>query len=88
MSIGSSCCSGPATRTARAPDSNPFATRYVRPGALPYLFPAGTDRRSLVAGGCARHGGGPDHGPTAAQVHAAADAAAAARRRRTAHRAL
>jgi hypothetical protein len=26
---------------ARWPADNPFATRYVRPGALPFLFPAG-----------------------------------------------
>ena len=30
------------------PDSNPFATRYVRPGALPYLFPAGVSAEALV----------------------------------------
>lgn len=28
---------------------NPFATRYVRPGALRFSFPPGTDARSLVA---------------------------------------
>jgi hypothetical protein len=28
--------------------SNPFSTRFVRPGALPYLFPPGQDARGLV----------------------------------------
>jgi len=29
--------------------SNPFSTRHVQPGALPYLFPPGEDASSLVA---------------------------------------
>jgi hypothetical protein len=28
--------------------SNPFATRFVRPGAMPFLFPAGLDTTALV----------------------------------------
>jgi energy-coupling factor transporter ATP-binding protein EcfA2 len=28
--------------------SNPFATRFVRPGAMPFLFPAGLDSAALV----------------------------------------
>ncbi len=28
--------------------SNPFATRFVRPGAIPFLFPAGLDSAALV----------------------------------------
>jgi len=36
---------GPALRTA--PD-NPFSTRCVRPGAVPFLFPEGDDARRLV----------------------------------------
>lgn len=30
-------------------DSNPFATRFVRPGAVPYVFPPGCDAAQLVA---------------------------------------
>jgi hypothetical protein len=30
-------------------DSNPFATRFTRPGAIEYLFPAGQSAASLVA---------------------------------------
>ncbi len=30
------------------PPSNPFATRYTRPGAIEYLFPAGQSAESLV----------------------------------------
>ena len=48
MPIGSSSWR-PRDPSAPPPDSNPFATRYVRPGALPYLFPAGTDAAALVA---------------------------------------
>ena len=29
-------------------EHNPFATRHVRPGAIPYCFPAGVDARQLV----------------------------------------
>ena len=29
-------------------EHNPFATRHVRPGAIPYYFPAGVDARQLV----------------------------------------
>lgn len=29
--------------------SNPFATRFIRPGAMPYLFPPGVSAESLVA---------------------------------------
>jgi energy-coupling factor transporter ATP-binding protein EcfA2 len=29
-------------------ESNPFSTRWTRPGALPYLFPRGADARTLV----------------------------------------
>ncbi len=29
--------------------SNPFSTRFVRPGAIPYLFPAGQDLPTLLA---------------------------------------
>jgi hypothetical protein len=36
----------PFAATAQA--SNPFATRYVRPGAIPYLFPAGNTSVKLV----------------------------------------
>ncbi|MCI0361546.1 MAG: hypothetical protein L0211_23935 [Planctomycetaceae bacterium] len=32
-----------------ARDSNPFATRFTRPGAVGYLFPAGLSVQSLVA---------------------------------------
>ena len=38
----------PSDPNVPPPDSNPFATRYVRPGALPYLFPAGTGAAALV----------------------------------------
>src|SRR5262245_44900485 len=31
------------------PGSNPFSSRWIRPGALPFLFPAGIDVPSLVA---------------------------------------
>jgi hypothetical protein len=34
--------------TASLPASNPFSTRFVRPGALPYLFPPRQDARGLV----------------------------------------
>lgn len=30
-------------------DSNPFSSRWVRPGALPFLFPSGVDLPALVA---------------------------------------
>src|SRR5262249_1685748 len=30
------------------PASNPFSTRFIRPGAIPYIFPAGTGVESLV----------------------------------------
>lgn len=33
---------------AHLPQENPFATRSVRPGALPYLFPPGEDARTLI----------------------------------------
>src|ERR1700733_2507071 len=36
------------TRTAVLPRSNPFASRWVRPGALPYLFPPGEGVQMLV----------------------------------------
>lgn len=32
------------------PRSNPFSTRFVRPGALPYLFPPGQSAESLLSG--------------------------------------
>lgn len=32
-----------------APRSNPFSTRFIQPGAIPYLFPAGVDAAQLVA---------------------------------------
>lgn len=32
-----------------ASGSNPFSTRYVRPGAIPYFFPPGEDAQALVA---------------------------------------
>jgi hypothetical protein len=35
--------------TTRRTDSNPFATRYVRPGAIPFLFPAGDSAEGEVA---------------------------------------
>jgi hypothetical protein len=35
-------------RAGRLPRRNPFATRYVRPGALPFLFPPGHDLAGLV----------------------------------------
>ncbi|MHB1034960.1 MAG: P-loop NTPase family protein [Pirellulales bacterium] len=31
-----------------SPASNPFATRWIRPGALPYLFPSGETVENLV----------------------------------------
>lgn len=31
------------------PNSNPFATRFIRPGAIDYLFPAGQSLDSLLA---------------------------------------
>lgn len=34
--------------TAPRPTSNPFSTRFVRPGALPFLFPPGLDAPGLV----------------------------------------
>jgi hypothetical protein len=34
---------------SRAPDSaNPFSTRFIRPGAIPFLFPPGVDAAVLV----------------------------------------
>jgi hypothetical protein len=48
MPIGSSSWRRPCDPSGPPPDSNPFATRYVRPGALPYLFPAGMDAAALV----------------------------------------
>lgn len=33
---------------ARGPAPNPFSTRFVRPGAIPYLFPEGTSADSLA----------------------------------------
>ena len=37
------------TRIASPPISNPFATRFVRPGAIPFLFPPAIDAARLVA---------------------------------------
>ncbi|CAN5662886.1 ATP-binding protein [soil metagenome] len=34
--------------TWRPPDPNPFATRFVRPGAIPYLFPPGDSLEQLL----------------------------------------
>lgn len=34
---------------AAAPPSNPFATRFVRPGAIPFIFRPGLDAATLVA---------------------------------------
>ena len=36
-------------RVGREPRSNPFSTRFVRPGAIPFRFPAGEDVGTLVA---------------------------------------
>jgi DNA replication protein DnaC len=36
------------TRSTGDVRSNPFATRFVRPGAIPFLFPAGLDTAALV----------------------------------------
>lgn len=36
-------------RTGRDPRSNPFSTRFVRPGAIPFRFPQGEDAATLVA---------------------------------------
>lgn len=36
------------TRSTNDVRSNPFATRYVRPSAMPFLFPAGLDTAALV----------------------------------------
>jgi hypothetical protein len=32
-----------------APASNPFATRFTRPGAIEFIFPAGESLATLVA---------------------------------------
>ena len=42
---------------------NPFATRFVRPGALPYRFPAGQDAGQLVANLCRNRWWGQIVGP-------------------------
>jgi hypothetical protein len=36
-------------RSGRDPRSNPFSTRFVRPGAIPFRFPEGEDAGTLVA---------------------------------------
>lgn len=37
-----------AVKRETSASSNPFCTRYVRPGALPYIFPPGEDATALV----------------------------------------
>jgi adenylate kinase len=37
------------TRSSEAPPVNPFLTRRVRPGAIPFLFPSGINPARLVA---------------------------------------
>lgn len=37
------------TSTANIAPSNPFSTRFVRPGAIPFLFPAGQNIQTLIA---------------------------------------
>jgi hypothetical protein len=37
------------TSSAPEPGSNPFATRYIRPGAIPYLFPVDVSAETLLA---------------------------------------
>ncbi|HKD37331.1 MAG TPA: hypothetical protein VKB78_11040 [Pirellulales bacterium] len=39
----------PAIRGGFCPPQNPFATRFVRPGAMPFLFSPPIDREALVA---------------------------------------
>jgi len=36
-------------RSDPAVEANPFSTRHVRPGAIPYLFPEGEDAATLLA---------------------------------------
>lgn len=36
-------------RVGRQPRSNPFSTRHVRPGAIPFRFPPGEDATTLTA---------------------------------------
>jgi hypothetical protein len=38
----------PQVSSAQEPPGNPFATRYVRPGAVPYFFPPGASYATLV----------------------------------------
>ncbi|HEV2972216.1 MAG TPA: hypothetical protein VGY55_19740 [Pirellulales bacterium] len=38
-----------ASTKGNSPPVNPFATRYVRPGAIPFLFPRSVDATRLVA---------------------------------------
>ena len=43
-------CGGPAAASQGADaTSNPFSTRRMRPGALPFVFPPGLDAEALVA---------------------------------------
>jgi hypothetical protein len=51
------------TLPASREDSNPFATRWVRPGAIPYVFPAGVDADSLAAKLASQHYWGEITGP-------------------------
>ena len=51
ISIGLSAASanGDRVNTPFAAQSNPFSTRFVRPGAIPYVFADGQTAESLVA---------------------------------------
>ncbi len=51
------------SRTELSFPSNPFSTRFVRPGALPYLFPAGADVAGLAERFLAGPGGAAVVGP-------------------------
>ena len=48
MPTGTSNCWPPPAECGPPPDSNPFASCYVRPGSLPYVFPSGITADVLV----------------------------------------
>jgi energy-coupling factor transporter ATP-binding protein EcfA2 len=49
--------------STRDAGSNPFATRFIRPGVIPYLFPPGVSAESLVAALAAQNWRGAIIGP-------------------------